>query len=143
MGRKLGGSAPFLGKRDWVPIYHKVAWAQAETYFHTQWHFSASRHLATTDMGRKLGGSAPFLGRGNWVPCNTMWPGSRPTCLSSFILINPTVWPQCHSTPTLQTGHTGQNRQTERQTVRQRLIAQGEPFYKRSPKNSRNELQQT
>ena len=27
-------------------------------------------------------------------PSNTVWPGPRPTCMSSFILIRPTVWPQ-------------------------------------------------
>jgi len=28
-------------------------------------------------------------------PSNTMWSGPRPTCVPSFILIRPTVWPQC------------------------------------------------
>jgi len=49
---------------------------------------------ATTDMGRKLGDSAPFWGGGAVSPSNTMWPGPRPTCMPSFILINPAVWPQ-------------------------------------------------
>jgi len=34
------------------------------------------------------------LGEGSWVPSNTMWPGPRPTCTPSFILIRQTVWPQ-------------------------------------------------
>ena len=44
------------------------------------------------------GGLCPFWERGSWVPnslSNTMWPGTRPTCMPSFILIRPTVWPQC------------------------------------------------
>jgi len=28
-------------------------------------------------------------------PSNTMWPEPRPTCVPSFVLIRPTVWPQC------------------------------------------------
>ena len=31
---------------------------------------------------------------GGGSPSNTRWPGSRPTCLPSFILIHLTVWPQ-------------------------------------------------
>ena len=55
---------------------------------------------------------------------NTMWPGLRPTCVPSFTLIHPTVWPQYTNI-------------TDRETDRadNGPIAQGEPFYKRSPKN--------
>jgi len=45
-------------------------------------------------MGRKLGALPPY---GGWLaesPCNRIWPGPRPTCRPSFILIRPTVWPQ-------------------------------------------------
>jgi len=61
MGQKLGagGCALFSGA-SWVPIEHKVAWAEA--YLHTKWHLSPSSHLATTDTGRKLGGCAPLEG---------------------------------------------------------------------------------
>jgi len=54
MGQKLGGCgcALFLGV-SWVPIEHKVTWAEA--YLHTKWHHSLSCRLATTDIGRKLG----------------------------------------------------------------------------------------
>ena len=42
--------------------------------------------------------ASPFLGEGGELgagsPSNTMWPGPRPTSLSSGILIHPTVWPQ-------------------------------------------------
>jgi len=63
--------------------------------------------LAATDMGRNWGGCAP-LGGGAGSPSNTMWPGPRPTCVPSFVLIRRTVWPQC----TNVTDRTGQDRQT-------------------------------
>jgi len=44
-----------------------------------------------------------------------MWRGPRPTCTPSFILIRPTVWPQC-------TNVTGS---TDRQTDRQRTDSIG------------------
>jgi len=50
--------------------------------------------LATIDMGRKLGAAPRFFGGGARFPSNTMWPGPRPTCVPSFIVIHPTVWPQ-------------------------------------------------
>jgi len=46
-------------------------------------------------MGRKFGGLCPFGGEGAGSPLNTMWPGPRLTCMPSFILIRPTVWPEC------------------------------------------------
>jgi len=36
----------------------------------------------------------PFWGWGSGSPSNTMWPGPRPTCMTSFILIHLTVWRQ-------------------------------------------------
>jgi len=60
-----------------------------------------------------------------------MWSGSWPTCMPSFILIHPTVWPQ-------YTNVTNRHRPTDRQTGqtdRQRSDSIGEPFDKRSPKN--------
>ena len=74
--------------------------------------------------GPKRGGCcAPFAGAG--TPSSTMWPGPRPTCKPGFILIRPTVWRQYTNV-------------TDRHTDRQYNgpIAQGEPFYKRSPKNN-------
>jgi len=66
MGQKLGGGgcALFSGG-SWVPIEHKVAWAEA--YLHTKWYLSLSSRLATTDNGRILGGCAP-LREESWVP---------------------------------------------------------------------------
>jgi len=52
-------------------------------------------------------GLCPFGGGGVGSPSNTMWPWTRPTCMPSFILIRPTVWPQC----TNVTNRTGQDRQ--------------------------------
>ena len=105
MGRKWDDSAPFMG-RGWVPIEHKVPWA--EDYLHTKWHLDASSRLAAVEMGRKLGrGLSPFLWRGAVSSSNTMWLAPRPTYVPSFILIRPTVWPQY----TNVTGRTGQNRQ--------------------------------
>jgi len=69
------------------------------------------------------GEAVPLQRRGGGSPSNTMWPGARPTCKPCLILIHPTVWPQYTNV-------------TDRQTDRQNncLIAQGLPFYKRSPK---------
>jgi len=50
-------------------------------------------------------------GRCAGFPPNTMWPGLRPTCMPSFILIHPTVWPQCTNVIDRQ-DRTGQDRQT-------------------------------
>jgi len=86
-------------------------------------HLDPSSHLAATDTGRKLGGSAPLCGGGAGSPSNTVWPGPRPTCMPSFVLIRPTVWPQ-------YTNATDRQDRTDNGP-----IAYGEPFYKRSPKN--------
>ena len=69
-----------------------------------KWHLDPSSHLATTAL--------PPLGEGGGAgsPSNTMWPGPRPTCVPSFILIRPTVWRQY----TNVTDRTGQDR-TDRQ----------------------------
>ena len=78
-------------------------------------------------MGRKLRGSAP-LGRGAGSPSNTMWPGPRPTCVPSFILI-------LDPSNRLATVHQWY-RQTDIRTDNS-LITKGEPFYTRSPKNDK------
>jgi len=61
--------------------------------------------------GPKIGAPPPLGGGGAGSPPNTMWPGQRPTCMPSFILIHPTVWPQ-------YTNVTDKTRQTERPTER-------------------------
>jgi len=56
-----------------------------------------------------------------------MWPGSTPTSTPSFILIRPTVWPQCINVTQRQTdrkdrrGQTGQDNSTV-QTVLEAII---------------------
>jgi len=74
----------------------------------TKWHLNSPSHLATTDMGRKLV-TCPFGGGGAGSPFKTIWPGPRPTCVPSFILIHPTVW---LNTAASQTGQT--DRQTDK-----------------------------
>jgi len=63
------------------------------------------------NMGRKLG-SVPILqGEGlAGISSNTIWPGPRPTCMPSFTLIHPTVWPQ-YTNVTDRTGQTDRDRQ--------------------------------
>ena len=53
----------------------------------------------------------PFGGGGAGSSPNTMWPPRRPTCVPSFILIPPTVWPQYTNVTDRQTE--GQDRQTD------------------------------
>jgi len=65
-GPTIGGLRPLFGEGGWVPIEHKVLWAEAS--LHTKWHLDACSRLTTIEMGRKLGrGPAPFLGW-VWVP---------------------------------------------------------------------------
>jgi len=84
------GAVPFFGG-ELGPIYHNVAWAEAD--LGTKWHLDPSRRLATTDMGRKLG-AVPVWGGGAGSPSNTMSPGLRPTSVPSGILMHPAAWPQ-------------------------------------------------
>jgi len=67
MGQKVaGGGCVLCSGGSWVPIEHKVAWAEA--YLHTKCHLSPSSRLATTDIGRKLGGGCAPLGEGKLGP---------------------------------------------------------------------------
>jgi len=114
VGQKLAGELCLFSCGSWVLIKHKVAWTEA--YLRNKWHLDPSSHLATIDMGLKLGGSAPFLGRGAGSPSNTMWPGPRPTCMSSFILSHPTIWPQ-YTNVTDRQDRTGQRSDSIGRTV--------------------------
>jgi len=51
-----------------------------------------------------------------------MWPGPRPTCMPSFILIRPTVWPQYTNVTDKQTGQTGQRTDSIGRTVLQTVV---------------------
>jgi len=89
---------------------NNVAWVEA--HIRTKWYLDPSSHLAKTDMGRKLGEQCPFAGGGAGSPSNTMWTGSRPSCMPTFILIHLTVWPQCTKVT---------DRQTDKQTAVDRI----------------------
>jgi len=78
-----GGSVPFLGMGQLGSDLTQSLLGRG-----------LSSHLATTDMGQKLARLCPFGGAVAGSPSNTMWPGPRPTCMPSFILIHPTIWPQ-------------------------------------------------
>jgi len=91
-GLKIGRLRPLFGEWSWVPIQHNVA--RAEAYLHAKFHLDPCSHLATTDMGRKLGAPPPFGVGGAGSSSNTIWPGPWRTCLTTFILIHATVWPQ-------------------------------------------------
>ena len=85
--------------------------------------------LATIDMGQRVGLLCPlFLGGGGGggagSPCDRMWPWPRPTSVPSGMLIHPTVWPE----------NTNVTDRTDNGPM-----AQGEPFYKRSPRKSGDE----
>ena len=76
------------------------------------WHPDPSSCLATTDIGLKVGAAVSLLW-GSWVPSNTLWPGPRPTSVTSGTLIHPTIWPQYTNVTDRQTDRdrTGQDRQ--------------------------------
>ena len=66
MGQKQGGGGCALcSGGSWVPIEHKVAWAEA--YLHTKCHLSPLSRLVTTNIDRKLEDCAP-LGEGKLGP---------------------------------------------------------------------------
>jgi len=83
--------------------------------------------LATIDMGQKVGAAVPlFAGRGSWVPSNTMWPGPGAYLHSKFHLDPSNSLATVHQ----RRRQTGQDRQDSGP------IALGEPFHKRSPKDT-------
>ena len=76
--------------------------------------------------GPKIGGLCPFSGGKAGSPPNTMWPGPRPTCMPSFILIRQTVWPQYTNVTDRQTDRQDRQRtdsigRTVLQTVAQKF----------------------
>ena len=72
-------------------------------------------------MGRKL--ALTLFGEAG-SSSNAMWPGSKPTSMSSFILIHPPIFAIIHQRHR-QTGQTDDG-----------PIAYGEPLYKRSARNA-------
>jgi len=106
---KRGGFRPLLGEGELGPnlTQCRLRWGLSP-YQVASWSIQPFGH---NRYGRKIGGALPpFGGRGAGSQYNTMWPGLRPTCVPSFILIHPTVWPQYTNVT---------HRQTDRQTDRQ------------------------
>ena len=119
MGQKLLGRAPFLWGQEAEPhltqcrLGRKFFWASPPPF----WGGGLGLHLTQCPLGwglhpyqvaswciqpfghnrngpKKLGsGLCLLLVSGAGSPSNTMWSGPRPTCVPSFILIRPTVWP--------------------------------------------------
>jgi len=128
MGRKLvRGLCALFGEGQRGPhlTQSHLGWGLAP-YQVASW---SMQPFGRNRYGPKIGwGLCPFGWGGAGSPSNTMWPGPRPTCTPSFILIRPTVWPQCTNV-TDKTGQTGQDRQrtdiigrTVLQTVAQQAL---------------------
>ena len=104
MGRKLGALSHFLGRGAGFS-FNTMSLGSRPTFLTSgiliRFAFGHNRY------GPKIEGCAP-LGKGDLgSPSNTLWPGPRPTCMPSFILIRPTVWPQ-YTNVTDRTDGTGQ-----------------------------------
>ena len=113
---KLGMLCPFLGG-SWVPIQHNVPWAEA--YLHTKWKLDPSSHLATR-YGPKIEGSAS--GEEELGPHLMQFgQGRAEAYLHAMFPLDPS-------------DHVVTMHQRHRQD--NGPVAQGEPFYKRSPKNN-------
>jgi len=93
MGRKVGVLLCPFRRRGCSPSNKMAPWSMKP--------FGHNIH------GPKIGGCA-HLGRVAGSPLNTMWPGTRPTSLPSFVVIHPTVRPQ----------YTNVTDRPDRQTVR-------------------------
>jgi len=87
-----GGSAPFW-RGELGPYVTQCGLRRGlSSYQVTSWSIQPFGH---NRYGPKIGGLCP-LRQGRWVhsSSNTMWPGTRPTCVLISILIHLTVWPQ-------------------------------------------------
>jgi len=130
MGQKFGALLPFWGGERGPHLTQGRL--GCEVYLHTKWHLDPCSHLATTDMGLKLG-ICPFGGGGAGSPSNTTWPEPRPTCMPSFILIHPTIWPQYSNVTDRQTNKTDKQRSDIiGQTVLGRLFVKWFALYYRT-----------
>jgi len=93
--RKLGrGLRPLLGRGCWVPIQHKVAWAEA--CLHAECHLDQCSRLATINIGRFFvgRGAPPPFGEAAGSPSNIKSPGLRSNSIPSGIFMHPAVWTQ-------------------------------------------------
>jgi len=82
------------------PLFGEGELGSHLTQCHLRWGLSPYRVASQSIQpfghnryGPKIGGLCPFGRGGAGSPSHTMWPGPRPTCMPSFILIHPTVWP--------------------------------------------------
>ena len=114
-GPKIRGVVPLLQGGGLGPHLTECGLGQGLPPFQVA--FWSIQPFSHNRRGLKIEGLCPFWGLGAGSPSNTMWPWPRPAFIRSGILIHPTIWPQC--TDRADNG----------------LIAYGEPFYKRSPKN--------
>ena len=74
---------------------HTVSVTWVEVYLRTKLHLDSSSRFTTTDMVEIFfGGAVPLSGSGAGSLFNNL-ARPRPTSMLSFILIRPTVWPQC------------------------------------------------
>ena len=88
MGRKFLGLRPLFGEEVAGFPSNTVVWAEATSVRSDILIYAA---YGRNGYGPKIGGLCPFGGGGAGSPSNTVWPGLRPTCLPSFILIRQTV----------------------------------------------------
>jgi len=115
IGRKLGrGLCPFFGEGTPGSPSNIVAWTEA--YGGILIHAAIWPQQLWTENWMGL---CPFGRGGARSPFSTMWPGPRPTCTPSFILIRPTIWPQCTNVTDRQTGQDRQRSDSIGRTVLQ------------------------
>jgi len=109
MGRKLGGSALFLGSGELVSPSNTKSPGPRPTSIPSG--ILIHPAIWPQQLWSKNWGALPLWGGGVGSPSNTMWPGPRPTCMPSFILIHPTIWPQYTNVTDRRGRQMGQDRQ--------------------------------
>ena len=93
MSQKLaGGSTPFWGGELVPHLTQSRLGRGLPPYLPSGILFHAA--ICPQQIWAENLGLCPFGGGGAGSPCNTVWLGPRPTCMPSFILIHPTIWPQ-------------------------------------------------
>jgi len=103
-GPKTGSCAHFLGGgAQWSPYLAQCGLGRGlPLYQVATWFIQPFGH---NRYGPKIR-DYPLWGGAAGSPSNTIWPGSRPTCMPSLILIHPSVWPQYTNVTDRQTGQT-------------------------------------
>jgi len=106
-GPKIGGSASFFGKGNWVLPSNTISLGPKPISLPSGILIHAA--IWPQQIWAENGALCPFAGGGVGSTSTRMWPGPRPTRTPSFILIRRTVW-------TLATIHQ-RHRQTGQTTV--------------------------